>query len=64
MADGGIHKWKPARKSGGIPRVSTRFSLSVETEQAGEGWDERTRLARPNFKARTGRGKYSFSLFN
>ena len=27
----------PARKSGEIPRVSTKFDLSVENEQAGAG---------------------------
>ena len=29
MPDGGINVWTPPRKSGGIPGVSTRFSLSV-----------------------------------
>ena len=38
--------------------VSTRFSLSVENEQAGAGQDGRTRLARPNSQARTRTGKY------
>ena len=33
-------------------------------EQADAGRDGRTRLARPNFQARTGTGKYSFSLFS
>ena len=33
-------------------------------EQADAGWDGRTRLARPNSQARTGTGKYSFSLFS
>ena len=39
MAVGGIHKWtmKPPRKAGGIPRVSTRFSLGVENEQDDAG---------------------------
>ena len=40
--------------------VGTRFSLSVENEQADAGRDGRTRLARPNSQARTGTGKYSF----
>ena len=39
---------------------STRFSLSVENEQAGAGRDGRTRLARPNYQARTGTEKYYF----
>ena len=63
MAVGGINRWPPPRKAGGIPRVSTRFSLSVEKEQADAGRDGRTRLARPNSQARTGTGKCSFSLF-
>ena len=33
-------------------------------EQAYAGRDCRTRLARPNPQARTGAGKYSFSLFS
>ncbi|CAM9349455.1 unnamed protein product, partial [Ascophyllum nodosum] len=41
-----------------------RFSLSVENEQADAGRDGRTRLARPNYQARTVTGKYSFSLFS
>ena len=37
MSYGGIDKRTPPRNSGGIPRVSTRFSLSVENEQADAG---------------------------
>ena len=33
MAVGGINNWTPSRKAGGIPRLSTRFILSVEIEQ-------------------------------
>ena len=44
--------------------LSTRFSLSMENEQAGAGRDDRTRFARPNSQARTETGKYSFSLFS
>ena len=33
-------------------------------EQAGAGRDCRNRLVRPNSQARTGTGKYSFSLFS
>ena len=36
MAYGGINKWMPSPKSGGIPRVSTRFSLSGENEWTDE----------------------------
>ena len=40
------------RKSGGIPWVSTRYSLlSMDNEQADTGRDGRTRLARPNSQA-------------
>ena len=46
MADGGINKCTPPRKSGGIPRVSTKFNLSVENEQADAGRDDQIRLAR------------------
>ena len=46
-----------AGESGGIPRVSIRFSLSVENEQADARWDGRTYLARTNSQARTGTGK-------
>ena len=34
IAVGGINKWTPPQKSGGISQVSTRFSLSMENEQA------------------------------
>ena len=58
------NKWTLPRKSGGIPQVSTRFSLEYGDEQADAGWDCRTRLARPNSQARTGTGDNSFSLFS
>ena len=45
------NKWTSPRKSEGMPRVSTRFSLSMENEQAEAGWDGRTRFARPNSQA-------------
>ena len=41
-----------------IPRVSTRFSLSVENDRVGAGRDSRTRLARPDSQTRTGTGKH------
>ena len=37
MAYGSINKWTPPRKSGGIPGVSTGFSLSMEIKQTGAG---------------------------
>ena len=46
--------------AGGIPWVSTRFSLSVEKERADAGQDVRTPLARPNTQAQTGTGKTIF----
>ena len=47
--------------TGEIPRLSTRFSLSMENEQANAGRDGRTCLARPNSQPRTGTGKCSLS---
>ena len=44
------------------PEVSTRFSPSMENEQADAGRDGWTRLARPNSQAQTGLGEYQFSL--
>ena len=43
--------------SGGIPGVSTRFSVNIENEQADTRWDSRTCLAKPNSQARTGTRK-------
>ena len=40
------------------------ISLSVENEQTDAGRDGETCLTRPNSQARTGTGKYSFSLFS
>ena len=40
--------------------VSTRFSLSVEDEQADTGRDGRACLAKPNSQGRTGTGKCYF----
>ena len=54
MAVGGINKWTLPGKAGGIPRVSTRSSVSVESTHANAGRDGRTCLARPNSQARTG----------
>ena len=46
--------WPPPRNSGGIPCVSTRFSVSIENEQADTRRDSQTCLAKPNYQARTG----------
>ena len=65
MAYVDISKWTPPRKSGRIPWVSTGFRQSVvENEQADAGRDGRIRLARPNYYARTGTGKYLFFRFS
>ena len=64
MAYDGIDKWASPRKSGGLPQVSTRFSLSVENELADAGRDGRTRYARPNSQVRTETEKIIFSLFS
>ena len=50
-----------ARKEISSFLVSTRFSLSMENEQADAGRDDRTCLARPYYLARTGtQGKTQF----
>ena len=51
-----------SRRKENNPRVSTRFSLSVENEQADAGQDGRTCLARSKSQTRTGAGKTYFSL--
>ena len=55
----GKNIWTPPRNSGGIPRVSTRFSVGVENEQADKRRDSQTCLAKPNSQARTGARKIS-----
>ena len=48
-ADGGWrYKWMPSRKAGETSRVSARFSMSMENEQAGGVKDGQTCLATPN----------------
>ena len=61
-----VNKWTmtPPRKAGGIPWVSTRFSLSVENEQADAGRNGRTCLASPSSQARAGTGKKTCFLFS
>ena len=64
MVVGGINKWTLPRNSGGIPKVSTRFSLSMEMSRL--AWDgtaepvSRDRILRRE----QGQGKYYFSLFS
>ena len=52
-----------AAKIGRNP-VSKHQCVSVENEKADAGRDDRTHLARPSPQARTGTGKYLFSLFS
>ena len=63
MADGGLNKYMDAAAEIGRNPMS-RHQIQPENEQADAGRDGRTRLARPNSPARTGAGKYSFSLFS
>ena len=57
MAVGGINKWTPQRKSRGI---RTRFSLSVENEQADAGRGQPNLSRETNSQARTGTGKMKY----
>ena len=54
----GKNIWTPPRNSGGIPRVSTRFSVSIENEKADKRRYSQTCLAKPNSQARTGARKF------
>ena len=53
----GKNIWTPPRNSGRIP--STRFSVSMENEQADKRRYSQTCLAKPNSQARTGARKFS-----
>ena len=56
--------WTPSRKSGGIPCVRIRLSLSVEKARAHAGRVGRTRLTRSNSsQARTGTGGKKIQQF-
>ena len=68
LINSGLTQWRltiyyedAAPESGRNPMSETRFSLSVEYEQAHAGRDDRIRLARPNSQARTQTGKKTFS---
>ena len=43
-----------------VLNISTRFSLTIDNEQADAGRDIRIRQARPNYQARTGTAKSVF----
>ena len=65
MAYGGLNKqMDAAAEIGRNPLNKHRIQPEYGDEQADAGRDCRTRLARPNSQARTGTGKYSFSLFS
>ena len=65
MAYGGLNKYmNAAAEIGRNPVSKHQIQPECGDEQAGAGRDCRTRLARPNCQARTGTGKYSFSLFS
>ena len=49
--------WTPPWTSGRTPRVSTRFSVGIENEQADTRRDSQTCLAKTNSQARTGTRK-------
>ena len=55
----GKNIWTPPRNSGRIPWVRTRFSVSIENEQADKRRYSQTCLAKPNSQARTGARKFS-----
>ena len=54
----GKNVWTRPWTSGAIPRVSTRFSLSVENEQADTRRDGQIYLTKPNSQAQTGTRKF------
>ena len=65
MAYGGLNKYMDtAAEIGRNPVSKEQIQPEYGDEQADAGRDCRTRLARPNFQARTGTGKYQFPLFS
>ena len=65
MAYGGLNKYMDAAAESGMNPVSKhQIQPEYGDEQANAGRDCRTRFAKPNSQARTGTGKYSFSLFS
>ena len=66
MAYDGLIKEMDAAAELGRSPVMKHYMQPAEygDEQADAGQDCRTRLARPNSLARTGTGKYLFSLFS
>ena len=65
MAYGGLNKeMDAAAELGRNPVNKHQIRTEYGNEQVDAGRDCQTRLAKPNSQARTGTGKYSFSLFN
>ena len=65
MAYDGLNKqMDAAAELGRNPVIKHQIQSEHGGEQADAGRDCRTRLARLNSQARTGTGKYSFSLFS
>ena len=65
MAYGGLNLFMDAAvEFGRNPASKHQIQHEGGDEQADAGRDCRTRLGRPNSQARTGTGKYSFSLFS
>ena len=62
MAYGGLNKYMDAAAELGRNPVSVSTHPEYGNEQAGAGRDCRTRLARPNYQARTGTGKFIFPV--
>ena len=62
MVFGGLNK--SAAELGRNPVSKHQIQPEYGDEQADAGRDYRTRLAKPNYQARTGTGKSSFSLFS
>ena len=59
-----VFEMDAAAELGRNPTSKHQIQPEYEDEQADAGRDWRTRLATPNSQARTGTGKYSFSLFS
>ena len=65
MAYGDLNKQMDAAAEIGRNPVSKhQIQPGCVDEEADAGRECRTRLARPNYQARTGTGKYSYSLFH
>ena len=65
MAYGGLNQYMDAAAEIGRNPVSKhQVQSEYENEKADAGRDYQTRLVTPNSQARTGTGKYSFSLFS